>query len=124
MFSDVFCGNAIGSTGVRRDLNEFSSYTATVLQSDLFFPELTVKETISFSATLRLPNDMPQQQKDDRVNSIITELGLRDVQDTYVGNDLVRGVSGGERKRVNIGTELVRGCLQSTFVLYLFLLVC
>eukprot|EP00038_Savillea_parva_P023719 m.42158 g.42158 ORF g.42158 m.42158 type:complete len:775 (-) comp6234_c0_seq1:102-2426(-) len=95
------------ANGVRRDLNEFSSYTATVLQSDLFFPELTVKETISFSATLRLPNDMPQQQKDDRVNSIITELGLRDVQDTYVGNDLVRGVSGGERKRVNIGTELV-----------------
>lgn len=83
-----------------------------MLQDDLFFAELTVRETIAFSATLRLPKSMPQRQKDQRVASIISELGLRDVQDTNVGNDQVRGVSGGERKRVNIGTELVR-CLSS-----------
>jgi ABC-type multidrug transport system ATPase subunit len=48
---------------------------------------------------LRLPRDMSRAEKEERVSSIISELGLRDVQDTNVGNENVRGVSGGERKR-------------------------
>mmetsp|Transcript_3106 Transcript_3106/g.7465 ORF Transcript_3106/g.7465 Transcript_3106/m.7465 type:complete len:715 (+) Transcript_3106:70-2214(+) len=104
---NVKFGGEILVNGSPRNFKQYSSYTAIVLQDDLFFPELTVRETIAFSATLRLPRSMSQQQKDERVTSIISELGLRDVQHTNVGNDLVRGVSGGERKRVNIGTELV-----------------
>ena len=92
-----------------------------MLQADYFFPEMTVRETITLSARLRLPKDMPEQDKLDRVNQvhqtlslsrdlllqIIQELGLTKCQNTYVGNEVIRGVSGGERKRVNIGTELV-----------------
>eukprot|EP00730_Choanoeca_flexa_P013749 TRINITY_DN5663_c0_g1_i1.p1 TRINITY_DN5663_c0_g1~~TRINITY_DN5663_c0_g1_i1.p1 ORF type:complete len:667 (+),score=189.51 TRINITY_DN5663_c0_g1_i1:72-2072(+) len=93
--------------GEKRDFNTFRQMAAYVLQEDSFFPELTVKETIMLSAKLRLPRDMPEEQKEARVDAIIAELGLTKVQDTYVGNALVRGVSGGERKRVNVGTELV-----------------
>jgi ATP-binding cassette subfamily G (WHITE) protein 2 len=42
-----------------------------------------------------------------RVDQIIHELGLKKVENTYIGNAFLRGVSGGERKRVNIGVELV-----------------
>lgn len=41
------------------------------------------------------------------MSKIIQELGLKKVENTYIGNAFVRGVSGGERKRVNIGVELV-----------------
>mgnify|MGYP001319860274 CR=1 FL=1 len=78
-----------------------------VLQHDVFYAELTVRETITLSALLRLPQSMPREAKLQRVEDIITELGLRKCADTVVGNDLLRGVSGGERKRCNIGTELV-----------------
>lgn len=103
-------GRSSGSitvNGCKRDFNTFRHLSAYVLQQDSFFAELTVKETIMLSAKLRLPRTMTDEQKEARVDSIIAELGLKKVQDTYVGNELVRGVSGGERKRVNVGTELV-----------------
>lgn len=93
--------------GRKRDYDKFRQQSAYVLQEDCFFPELTVKETITLSAMLRLPRSMSKEEKEERVNSVIAELGLNLVVDTYVGNDMLRGVSGGERKRVNIGTELV-----------------
>jgi len=100
-------GGAITVNGNKRDFNKFRHISAYVLQQDSFFAELTVKETIMLSAKLRLPRSMTDEQKEERVDAIIAELGLTKVQDTYVGNELIRGVSGGERKRVNVGTELV-----------------
>eukprot|EP00045_Choanoeca_perplexa_P006495 m.55527 g.55527 ORF g.55527 m.55527 type:complete len:690 (-) comp13657_c0_seq1:26-2095(-) len=93
--------------GEKRDFNSFRKISAYVLQQDVFFAELTVKETIRFSAELRLPRTMSKEAKDARVEQVITELGLKKCQDTLVGNEIIRGVSGGERKRCNIGTELV-----------------
>lgn len=93
--------------GRKRDYNKFRQQAAYVLQQDSFFAELTVKETITLSAALRLPRTMSHEEKEARVASVIAELGLTKVIDTLVGNELIRGVSGGERKRVNIGTELV-----------------
>lgn len=93
--------------GEKRSFPGFQTSSAYVLQSDYFFPVLTVRETITFSALLRLPQDMPKDLKLKRVDQIIRELGLLKCQNTVVGNEVIRGVSGGERKRVNIGTELV-----------------
>lgn len=71
------------------------------------FAELTVEEQITYAALLRLPADMPREKKMIRVSRVVQELGLSKVRNTMVGNELIRGISGGERKRVNIGTELV-----------------
>lgn len=98
---------SIKVNGEKRTFPGFQTSSAYVLQSDYFFPILTVRETITFSALLRLPQTMPREDKIKRVDQIIRELGLVKCQHTLVGNELVRGVSGGERKRVNIGTELV-----------------
>ncbi|KNC80168.1 hypothetical protein SARC_07461 [Sphaeroforma arctica JP610] len=93
--------------GKKRDYQQFKKYSAYVMQDDDMFAEMTVKETITFSAKLRLPASVSAEETKVRVDSLLAELGLAHVQDSYIGNAILRGVSGGERKRVNIGTELV-----------------
>ncbi|KAL0326064.1 UNVERIFIED_CONTAM: ABC transporter G family member 22 [Sesamum radiatum] len=78
-----------------------------VLQDDIAFPHLTVRETLTYSALLRLPNTLSREQKKARAMSVISELGLERCQNTMIGGTFVRGVSGGERKRVCIGNEIL-----------------
>ncbi|GJN30346.1 hypothetical protein PR202_gb18641 [Eleusine coracana subsp. coracana] len=78
-----------------------------VTQDDVLFTHLTVKETLTYAALLRLPKTMTRQQKKERAMDIIYELGLERCQDTMIGGSFVRGVSGGERKRVCIGNEIL-----------------
>lgn len=93
--------------GQPRDYRQFRKLAAYVLQDDDMFAELTVEEQLTYAALLRLPASMPREKKIMRVNGVIQELGLSKVRTTMVGSQLVRGISGGERKRLNIGTELV-----------------
>ncbi|XP_058105721.1 ABC transporter G family member 22 isoform X2 [Magnolia sinica] len=78
-----------------------------VTQDDVLFPHLTVKETLTYAALLRLPKTLTKQQKEERAMDVICELGLERCQDTMIGGSFVRGVSGGERKRVCIGNEII-----------------
>uniref|UniRef100_A0A7N1A4L7 ABC transporter domain-containing protein n=1 Tax=Kalanchoe fedtschenkoi TaxID=63787 RepID=A0A7N1A4L7_KALFE len=78
-----------------------------VTQDDVLFPHLTVKETLTYSARLRLSKTMTKQEKEKRASDVIYELGLERCQDTMIGGSFVRGVSGGERKRVCIGNEIL-----------------
>lgn len=64
-------------------------------------------ENLLYSALLRLPADVPFSAKHQRVLEVIEDLGLQKVANSKVGTELIRGVSGGERKRVNIGMELI-----------------
>ena len=66
------------------------------------FNNLTVLETLTYSALLRLPANMSLEKKQARVNTIIQRLGLSECQNTRI-----QGISGGERKRTAIGIELV-----------------
>ncbi|GKU91091.1 hypothetical protein SLEP1_g5010 [Rubroshorea leprosula] len=78
-----------------------------VTQDDVLFPHLTVKETLTYAARLRLPKTLTRQEKEKRAIDVIYELGLERCQDTMIGGSFVRGVSGGERKRVCIGNEII-----------------
>ncbi|KAG4130204.1 hypothetical protein ERO13_D09G128400v2 [Gossypium hirsutum] len=78
-----------------------------VTQDDVLFPHLTVKETLTYTARLRLSKALSRQQKEKRAIDVIYELGLERCQDTMIGGSFVRGVSGGERKRVCIGNEII-----------------
>ncbi|XP_054803047.1 ABC transporter G family member 22-like isoform X2 [Prosopis cineraria] len=78
-----------------------------VTQDDVLFPHLTVKETLTYAALLRLPKTTTKEQKEKRALDVIHELGLDRCQDTMIGGSFVRGVSGGERKRVCIGNEII-----------------
>ncbi|XP_019222461.1 ATP-binding cassette sub-family G member 8 isoform X2 [Oreochromis niloticus] len=80
---------------------------AHVRQDDRLLPHLTVRETLSFVAKLRLPTHFTQAQRDQRVDDVIAELRLRQCAHTRVGNNYIRGVSGGERRRVSIAVQLL-----------------
>ncbi|GLJ24522.1 hypothetical protein SUGI_0468540 [Cryptomeria japonica] len=78
-----------------------------VTQDDVLYPHLTVSETLMYAALLMLPKDLTKQQKIERVEQVIQDLRLERCRDTMVGSHFLRGVSGGERKRVCIGHELL-----------------
>ncbi|XP_023567018.1 ATP-binding cassette sub-family G member 8 isoform X2 [Octodon degus] len=80
---------------------------AHVRQHDQLLPHLTVRETLAFVAQMRLPRSFSQAERNKRVEDVIAELRLRQCADTRVGNTYVRGVSGGERRRVSIGVQLL-----------------
>ncbi|KAF7225459.1 ATP-binding cassette sub-family G member 2-like [Nothobranchius furzeri] len=85
----------------------FKCLSGYVVQDDVVMGTLTVRQNLSFSAALRLPSSVPQKEKEARVNHLLKELGLTKVADSKVGTQMSRGVSGGERKRTNIGMELI-----------------
>lgn len=87
----------------------FMALVAYVMQDDVLFANLTVQETFEFASRMRLPRSIPRKAKDELVDRIIKELGLTKARNTRIGNELYRGVSGGERKRTNIGIELLSG---------------
>ncbi|KAL1341826.1 hypothetical protein AAHE18_09G114500 [Arachis hypogaea] len=80
---------------------------AYVTQDDNLIGTLTVRETISYSAQLRLPNKMAPSDKEALVESTIVAMGLQDCADTVIGNWHLRGISGGEKRRVSIALEIL-----------------
>ncbi|KAF3339646.1 ABC transporter G family member 6-like protein [Carex littledalei] len=81
--------------------------SAYVMQDDLLYPMLTVKETLMYAAEFRLPRSMPKEKKNKRVEELIKQLGLENATNTIIGDEGHRGVSGGERRRVSIGMDIV-----------------
>ena len=88
-------------------LSRFQKITGFVPQEDVMHRDLTVKETLVFQARLRLPASWSAVEVHDVVNDVIASLGLFDVRHMKIGDENIRGISGGQRKRVNIGMELV-----------------
>ncbi|KAK1297197.1 ABC transporter G family member 6 [Acorus calamus] len=78
-----------------------------ILADDLLFPMLTVEETLNFSAEFRLPCSLSSSKKKARVQTLIDQLGLRSSAKTIIGDEGHRGVSGGERRRVSIGIDII-----------------
>ena len=76
-------------------------------QEDVLLGTLTVRETITYSANLRLPNTMTKEEIDDIVEATIMEMGLQECSDRVIGNWHLRGISGGEKKRVSIALEIL-----------------
>ena len=90
--------------GKRREAHQ----VAYVPQADNLIPTLTVRECVKYSALLRLPREMSPEEINSRVENVLRELGIEHIGDSQVGGSgRIRGVSGGERRRVTIAMELV-----------------
>ncbi|KAG6611838.1 Pleiotropic drug resistance protein 3 [Phytophthora cinnamomi] len=94
-----------------------------VPQSDTHFPSLTVKETLGFAhACCGDPMPMSFEREQESLpqirylDVIIEQLGLKTCQDTRIGDDLIRGISGGERRRVTTGEMLFGPWKYATFM--------
>ncbi|KAG5949785.1 hypothetical protein E4U53_005768 [Claviceps sorghi] len=78
-----------------------------VMQHDVLLPTLTVRETLHYSAALRLPSSTSQETRNRVVEEVILELGLKECADSRIGSIRHRGCSGGEKRRVSIGVQLL-----------------
>ena len=93
--------------GKNESIHSYKKITGFVPQDDIVHGNLTVEENLRFSARCRLPADMPKPDKVLIVERVIESLGLQPVRDSLVGTVEKRGISGGQRKRVNVGLEMV-----------------
>jgi ABC-type multidrug transport system ATPase subunit len=80
---------------------------AFVDQEVTFFPHMTVRETLRFRVELKLGSRISEKAREKLVNELIEELRLEKAADTIVGDAKVRGISGGERRRLSIACELI-----------------
>ncbi|HJN73781.1 MAG TPA: ATP-binding cassette domain-containing protein [Myxococcota bacterium] len=92
------------------------SAVGIVPQDDLVHPELTVEESLFYSGRLRYPADVGNEEVRREVDRVLRELDIEHIRKSRIGDALERGISGGQRKRVNLGQELLT---RSTRVLFL-----
>ncbi|KAG7344451.1 ABC-2 type transporter [Nitzschia inconspicua] len=85
-----------------QDMKRLMAKIAYVRQADIFFEHLTVRDQLGYTAFLRLPEAWSAQTKLSEVERVIRLLRL-----TKVADSKIQLLSGGEKKRVNIGTELL-----------------
>ncbi|CAK4006136.1 ABC transporter CDR4 [Lecanosticta acicola] len=101
-------------------LKEFKGEVIYNQEVDKHFPHLTVGQTLEHAAALRTPQHRPlqctRQQMIEHVTQVVMTLyGLSHTYNTKVGNDFVRGVSGGERKRVSIAEMALAGSMLAAW---------
>jgi ABC-type lipoprotein export system ATPase subunit len=112
---NALCGRAYyGETkgsilvnGHEARIEEFKDSVGFVPQDDIVYAELTVRENLIFSGKFRLPKGTSDAEIEELADETLASLGLSRVADSPVGDIRRRGVSGGERKRVSIGLELM-----------------
>ncbi|KAF9989676.1 hypothetical protein BGZ75_005353, partial [Mortierella antarctica] len=93
--------------GKEQTLSLWKKLIGYVPQEDVMLADLTVREILMHSARMRQPVHMSHNEKRLKVLEVIQFLGLGHIMDSPIGDVETRGISGGERKRVNIGMELV-----------------
>ncbi|CAD7703071.1 unnamed protein product [Ostreobium quekettii] len=103
---------SLSSRKQRGENTKFVHRTAYVPQEDNFIPTMTTLETLQFYAGLILPETFDDAERDKHINSAIEILGLTEQRDMMVGGMLpggvaVRGLSGGQKRRLNIAIGIV-----------------
>ncbi|KAG2436216.1 hypothetical protein HXX76_006528 [Chlamydomonas incerta] len=114
-FLNVLCGKIstgtlMGQVKINGDampVTRLRKIMGFVPQDDIVHEDLTVRENLNYSARMRLATDMDAQRRKHVVRDALEMLGLTAIQHYRVGTVEKRGISGGQRKRVNIGLELV-----------------
>eukprot|EP00928_Gymnodinium_smaydae_P029715 TRINITY_DN22300_c0_g1_i1.p1 TRINITY_DN22300_c0_g1~~TRINITY_DN22300_c0_g1_i1.p1 ORF type:complete len:682 (+),score=91.49 TRINITY_DN22300_c0_g1_i1:46-2046(+) len=98
---------AITAGGRVIDPVDFRSNVAYVMQDDALLATETPRECLSLSAQMRLPTTVPAQERKEFVEQLLNSLQLNKCADTCIGSALIKGISGGERKRTAVGIELI-----------------
>ncbi len=92
----------LNSQPLYHNLDELKRFIAYIPQDDAFDDHLTVEENLRYAAAIRSPH-LSQRDRERRVDSRLVELGLAERRDVVVGSADKKTLSGGERKRLNIG---------------------
>jgi ABC-type multidrug transport system ATPase subunit/pSer/pThr/pTyr-binding forkhead associated (FHA) protein len=92
----------VNSTDLYKNFNAYRTQLGYVPQDDIIHKELTVRQALNFAARLRMPADTTDAERQQRLNEVLDDLEL-----THRQNVPVKSLSGGQRKRVSIGVELL-----------------
>lgn len=90
------------------EYREMLSQQGYVIQQDRFLEALTIRQCLTFEALLRIPDTIDMSEKLDRVNVLLSEVGLEQAADNKIGGITFTGISGGQRRRLSIAIELLR----------------
>ncbi len=88
------------------NLESLPPYIAYIPQEDAFDPLLRVQENLDFSVSIRCPH-LKQEERRKRVEAKLAELGLADMRKRLAGTPEQKFLSGGERKRLNAGLDMI-----------------
>src|SRR5436305_11984030 len=88
------------------NLDELKKYVSYIPQEDAFDEHLTIGENLQFAAAIRSPH-LSRRDRMRRLEAKLVELGLGERRDAVVGSALRKTLSGGERKRLNIGLDMI-----------------
>lgn len=97
----------INGIDIHKEKEKIEGIIGYVPQDDLLMEDLTVHENLYYAARLCFSH-YSEDEIDDLVNQTLINLGLYDTRDLKVGSPLDKKISGGQRKRLNIGLELLR----------------
>ena len=108
LFTRYRTSGAVLFNGVQPTGKEVQSLCSYVTQDDsALLPYLTVRETLRFAAGLRLPRWMSKEEKMKRAEDVMLKMGLKDCADVLVGDELLKGISGGEKRRLSIAVQVL-----------------
>jgi ABC-type multidrug transport system ATPase subunit len=110
----AICGQGQPTTGavllngqsLYNNLETLRGYVAYVPQDDAFDEHLTILENLDYAAAIRSPH-LSAKDRRRRIDSKLIELGLSERRDSVVGSSVKKYLSGGERKRLNIGLDMI-----------------
>lgn len=102
VYGDMLYNGAVPSESVIRSVTSFVTQ-----DDDALMPSLTVRESLRFAAGLRLPRWMSREEKNRRAEEILLKMGLKECADNLIGNELIKGISGGEKRRVTIAIQIL-----------------
>ena len=90
------------------DINpvQYRQKIAYVMQEDALMATATPREALEFSAALRLPSSTPKDEIKLMVEMLLEELGLTGCADVLIGGPLIKGISGGQKKRTSVGVSV------------------
>eukprot|EP00475_Leptophrys_vorax_P028677 TRINITY_DN4166_c0_g1_i1.p1 TRINITY_DN4166_c0_g1~~TRINITY_DN4166_c0_g1_i1.p1 ORF type:complete len:720 (-),score=180.59 TRINITY_DN4166_c0_g1_i1:130-2259(-) len=97
----------ITMNGQKTSRELFRSVGVYITQEDILLRTYSPRESIAFTAALKLPDSFTKEQREEEVSQLLDILRLEKCADTPVGDFRHPGVSGGERKRTAIGVELL-----------------
>ncbi len=97
----------INGFDINTDAADIKGLIGYVPQDDMLIEELTVWQNLYFNARLCF-GDYTEEQLNSTIEKVLTDLDLYEIKDLQVGDVLNKKVSGGQRKRLNIGLELMR----------------
>lgn len=98
---------SINGVDIHHDTAGVSGMIGYISQDDLLIEELTVYQNLFLNAQLCF-DGLSDEQIKERVDNTLSALGLYEIKDIQVGNPMNKKISGGQRKRLNCGLELIR----------------